>query len=175
MSAQWLIVFFVKLSPWLLYPTGSYLTIKKAHFLLELQIREEWPSALRYCDQNQVQKISGSKLTRNLTGLRDTISIQESRWPSGQKCENTVINIEWVRLPPPPLMARSWSWRRQIAGKKKIQHSNYKIAVSETVFKQEFVLHFSKQNLFSWKVIFNEVKLNWKNYALLSAWKLPQF
>ena len=66
-------------------------------------------------------------------------------------------------------MARSWSWGRQIAGKKEIQHSNYKIAVSETVFKQEFVLHFSKQNLFSWKVIFNEVKLNWKNYALLSA------
>ena len=64
-----------------------------------LQIWGEWPIWLRRCNQNQ--KVPASIPTRRSAGLRDSTSLQRSRWPSGRKCKNAVMNIEKVRLSPP--------------------------------------------------------------------------
>ena len=55
----------------------------------------EWPSGLERCSKNR--KVPGSNPTRRSAGLRDSTSLQGSRWPSGCKRKTQWLTSgEWV-------------------------------------------------------------------------------
>ena len=87
------------------------------HFFRYLwkDIRGEWPSELRRCNQNR--KVPCSNHTRRSAGLRDPASLRGSRWPLDQACTNALINIGLVRLSP-------WEWPIVGLGIAKYQFEN---------------------------------------------------
>ena len=73
----------------------------------------EWPSGLERYSKNG--KVPGSNPTRRSAGLRDSTSLQGSRWPSGRKRKTQWLTL--VSESVPSIMAQSWPLGSQIAVK----------------------------------------------------------